>query len=272
MEWKLKFWGVRGSFPTGQSSVARHTSCVEIDLGDGHSIFFDAGTGIHQATLNREFKKISICLSHFHWDHIQGFPFLNGLHQPSMQIEIISGFSDVFERLSVLFDERFHPVPADFLKERVSFKVLEPGQFFDISKDLKLSLAPLNHPGLSFAFRVEGKTSHFVYATDSDYDPVTIEAEKLLRQADYVILDSQFLVGDSFSKAHYGHSSFKHAIDVAARLRVRNAILYHFDPNYSDEELFLMEAQALDYTRKSYGDDGPKIILAREGEEIQLPL
>jgi len=272
MEFSLKFWGVRGSFPSGNSQIAKHTSCVELDLGEGHSVFFDAGTGLHPATLNRKFKKLSICLSHFHWDHIQGFPFLNGLHQNEMEIEIISGFPDAFERLSVLFDERFHPVPADFLKDRVTFRIMEPGQSLALPRDLKLSLAPLNHPGISFAFRLDGKLSNFVYATDSDYDPVTIEAEKLLRQADYVVMDSQFLVGDSFSKAHYGHASFKHSIDVAARHRVRHSILYHFDPNYSDEEIFLMEAQALDYSRKTYGDEGPKIILAREDQGLQIPL
>jgi len=272
VEAELCFWGVRGSLPVGQSQIAAHTSCVELALSPDTSIFFDAGTGIHQAMKKRTLKKLILCLSHFHWDHIQGFPFLEGLYQGEMEIEVISGFRDTFERLSVLFDERFFPVPAEFLKDRIKFKFLETGQKYSVSDSLSLQLAPLNHPGTSYAFRVEGGMSSFVYATDSDYDPVTIEADKLLRQAEYVVMDSQFLVGDSISKAHYGHSSFKRTLDVAAHSRIRNCILFHFDPNYSDEEIFLMEAQAADYLRSVYGAEGPQIILAKEGLKLKVPL
>jgi len=272
VEKNLRFWGVRGSFPAGHSKIASHTSCVELEINPDHSVFFDLGTGIHRATRDRTFKKVTVCLSHFHWDHIQGLPFMNGLYESAPEIEIVSGFGDALERLSVLFDERFHPVPADFLKERIRFRFLETGQAYDLGEGLRVSLAPLNHPGISFAFRVQGEMSNLVYATDSDYEPVTVESEKLLRQAENVIMDSQFLVGDSLMKAHYGHSSFKHTIDVAARLRIRHCLLFHFDPQYSDEELFLLEAQAQDYVRETYGTEGPKVILAREDVPLKVTL
>ncbi len=273
MEYALNFWGVRGSFPGTNSKVAQHTSCVELTMGAGHSVFFDAGTGLFAATQKREFKKLSLCLSHFHWDHIQGFPFLNGLYEKdSFEIEIISGFRDTMDRLQVLFDERFYPVAGDFMRSRVKFKFMEVGQTLSLAPDIQLKLAPLNHPGTSFAFRLQGPTSSFVYGTDSDYAPVTLEAEKLLQQADVAVMDSQFLVGDSLAKAHYGHSSFKHTIDVAARLRVRDCILFHFDPSYTDEEIFLMEAQAQNYVRSTYGQEGPQVSMAREDRGIKISL
>ncbi len=271
MEAKLKFWGVRGSLSGTQSNWGSHTSCVEVEISKEHSLFFDAGTGIHAASQNRKFKKISLCISHFHWDHIQGLPFLEGIYDDRFELEIISGFKDTQERLELLFDGRFHPVPADFLKDRVKLKVLAPGEIMMVG-ELQLSLAPLNHPGTSYAFRLQGEMGHFVYATDSDYDPVTLEAEKILKQSEFVVMDSQFLAGDAIKKSHYGHSSFKHSIDVAARLACRNVLLYHFDPSYSDEKLKAMEQQSIDYTKSVYGAHGPQVQMAREGLEISLGL
>ena len=47
-EIRLKFWGVRGSYPTvdqASSKVGGNTSCVEVQV-DGRRLIFDAGTGI----------------------------------------------------------------------------------------------------------------------------------------------------------------------------------------------------------------------------------
>lgn len=272
MERRVKFWGVRGSLSAGPSQVATQTSCVELEVTPTHSIFFDAGSGIHAASQNRKFEKLTLCLSHFHWDHIQGFPFIEGLYDGKFKIEIFSGFRDTKERLQVLFDERFFPVAGDFLVDRIQFHFLEAGQEVNVAEGLKLALAPLNHPGTSHAFRIRGEMSSFVFATDSDYDPLTLQAEKLFENAEYLVVDSQFLIGDSISKAHYGHSSFKRSIDVAARTRSRNCVLFHYDPKYSDEELFLMEAQALDYVRTSFGERGPNIILSKDGLTLNVPL
>ncbi len=45
---RIKFWGVRGSYPTVDPAtlgVGGNTSCVEVDV-DGRRLIFDAGTGI----------------------------------------------------------------------------------------------------------------------------------------------------------------------------------------------------------------------------------
>ena len=44
----IKFWGVRGSFPTpdrDKIQVGGHSSCVEIRTADNELIIFDMGTG-----------------------------------------------------------------------------------------------------------------------------------------------------------------------------------------------------------------------------------
>ena len=50
-DFKLKFRGVRGSFPVADKKFLQYggnTSCVEVNAG-GHTIILDAGTGIVKA-------------------------------------------------------------------------------------------------------------------------------------------------------------------------------------------------------------------------------
>src|SRR5712675_1169034 len=80
---RLKFWGVRGSIAVPGVGTLRYggnTTCVEL-RADDEIIVLDAGTGIRAlgAALEKEFGsrsiKLSLLLTHMHWDNIQGFPF-----------------------------------------------------------------------------------------------------------------------------------------------------------------------------------------------------
>ena len=79
---QIKFWGVRGSIPSGNpetAGVGGNTTCVEIRCGD-ELIIIDAGTGVRNlgTALMKEMPiKGTILFSHLHWDHIQGFPFFS---------------------------------------------------------------------------------------------------------------------------------------------------------------------------------------------------
>ncbi|TVQ78597.1 MAG: MBL fold metallo-hydrolase [Bradymonadales bacterium] len=265
----LRFWGVRGSLSSNASLVGSHTSCVELEFSEGISFIFDAGSGIRDAGVDREFKRITLFISHFHWDHIQGLPFFPTLIYSDTPIEIISCFEDTHQRLATLFDPRFHPVPLENYLNKIKISLLKEGETIE-REGLKIQCARLNHPGDSFAFRVESPRLSFVYATDSDYDPLPDPAKEVFQGADIAVVDSQYLVGDSLKKAGYGHSSFKRALDVCAEHQVRSTYLFHFDPSYSDEKLEDLERQAIDYVQKAYETSGPKVQLAREGRDQKI--
>lgn len=59
-----------------------NTSCVEVDCGSKDYILCDAGTGLRDFSswvmpeLSGQSGVFHILISHCHWDHIQGFPFL----------------------------------------------------------------------------------------------------------------------------------------------------------------------------------------------------
>src|SRR5829696_576034 len=85
-EWsvKLRFWGVRGSVPWAIPAAIGHgcnTPCLEItDEATGGTLIIDAGSGIVGPP-----RDLSVLLTHYHWDHLQGLPFLSQLYAPGWQ-------------------------------------------------------------------------------------------------------------------------------------------------------------------------------------------
>ena len=79
---KIKFWGVRGSIASPGPNTVRYggnTTCIEIRTDNNELIILDAGTGIFplSQTLLAEMPLTSnVLITHSHWDHIQGLPFL----------------------------------------------------------------------------------------------------------------------------------------------------------------------------------------------------
>ena len=103
-EFKIKFRGVRGSYPIADKNYLEYggnTSCVEVQV-NGHLIILDAGTGLINlgndlmekyiaSNINpheREPIKATILISHIHQDHIQGFTFFRPLHIPSSILNV----------------------------------------------------------------------------------------------------------------------------------------------------------------------------------------
>ncbi len=91
---KVTFYGTRGSTPVPEKDYVQfggNTSCIMLTMDSGHTVLFDAGTGIRNLDsdlietsheqplsfpdLDIPVNDITIILSHTHWDHIQGFLF-----------------------------------------------------------------------------------------------------------------------------------------------------------------------------------------------------
>ena len=103
-EFKVKFRGVRGSYPIADAAFLKYggnTSCVQVNVG-GHLVILDAGTGlinigndlmkqyIMSATKQNDRTPVNavVLISHIHQDHLQGFTFFRPLHIPSSEINV----------------------------------------------------------------------------------------------------------------------------------------------------------------------------------------
>ena len=89
----ITFYGVRGSTAVPGPDTAKYggnTSCVHIELENGHDLILDAGTGIRLLgqKLAKKSTPANILLSHGHWDHVQGYPFFEPIYQPDRIINV----------------------------------------------------------------------------------------------------------------------------------------------------------------------------------------
>lgn len=144
-EFKVKFRGVRGSYPIAHKDYLKYggnTSCVEVNVG-GHLIILDAGTGLidlgnelmkeHIASgtnpYDRKPVKATLLLSHIHQDHIQGFTFFRPSHIATTKLSVF-GATDYNETLAdelaqLLFTKSF---PLDLGDIAASLNIFDLGE------------------------------------------------------------------------------------------------------------------------------------------------
>lgn len=128
-EFKIKFRGVRGSYPIAKSEFLKYggnTACVEVHVG-GQLIILDAGTGLIELgndllqehinssldKANRKKIKAVMLLSHIHQDHIQGFTFFRPIHLSSTILNVFGNCDfeeDLAQELSTLLFNKSFPL------------------------------------------------------------------------------------------------------------------------------------------------------------------
>jgi phosphoribosyl 1,2-cyclic phosphodiesterase len=246
----VRFLGVRGSIATPGMAAGGNTSCVEVVAGDTR-IILDAGTGLR--TLGNERmqhgpRHSTILLSHLHWDHVAGLQFFTPIYVPGHRVEIASGPNGVMSHdaaIRALFKAPFFPVDFDDLAGAVSTRELRGAHDrFEIG-DITVTMARLNHPDPVYGYRLDHAGQSIVYATDTEhFSCVDPTLKKLAAGADILIYDSQYSPEDYPSKVGWGHSTWAAGAELARAAGVPQLVMFHHDPNRSDEQLAALEADA----------------------------
>ncbi|MEK7863225.1 MAG: MBL fold metallo-hydrolase [Chloroflexota bacterium] len=274
----IRFWGTRGSIPTPGPSTVRYggnTSCVEVRDSSGALLVLDAGTGLRELGINlmgangsRPFT-IDLLLSHLHWDHIQGIPFFRPAFVPNstMRIRGPRQSRSMKELLGMGMDDPFFPVDLDDLPATLDIGELEDGCDERIGP-YRVRAAGIFHPAPSLAYRIEADGRSLVYATDTEdqFSGKPNPVIPLAEGADTLIHDAQYLQSDF--KPTWGHSTIDAAIEVAARAKVKRLILYHHDPDRSDDALDHIGRDAQRAGRERLA--GLEVLVAREGLELEV--
>ena len=293
---KVKFWGVRGSIPSpGPETVyyGGNTSCVEV-RADDELIILDAGTGIRH--LGQELKKefggkplrITILVSHTHWDHIQGFPFFAPAYDPKNKVRILAfeGPRKGLEAtLSIQMESPYFPISIQEMPGNIQFEELKSMEF-DIGP-VHVKAAFMNHPGVCVGYRLftsAGSVAYFpdnelfgrMRAEDTERSPESREfarkQDEKLREfisgADVVISDAQYDANEYPHHIGWGHSCADDVVGLALKSNVKQLFLFHHDPDHTDAHI----AQMLASARKQVVDvDGDlRVEAAREGSEVVL--
>jgi phosphoribosyl 1,2-cyclic phosphodiesterase len=274
---KVRFWGTRGSIPTPGPSTVRYggnTACVEVRDRSGSLLVLDAGTGLRELGValvkdgaSAQPLGVDLLLSHLHWDHIQGIPFFRPAYdsRTALRIRGPKQSRTMRDLLGLGMDAPFFPVDLDELPARIEVSELDDGSDVQIGH-FRVRAASIFHPAPALAYRLEADARSLVYATDTE-DPFSGKANPvvaLAAGADLLIHDAQF-VEDDF-KPTWGHSTIASAIDVAGKAKVKRLVLYHHDPDRSDDALDRIADQA----RRSSKEHGIEIVVAREGMELEV--
>ena len=251
-----------------------NTACVEVK-SLGNELIFDAGTGIRVLGKSQNVPKdlkFNLFFTHFHWDHIQGLPFFDAAYNPNSEFNIYSPVENTKEYLEKQMTQPYYPVPFTALTKNMNFMQLVPGNTINIG-DTQIVCCPMSHPGTSYSYAVIENNKKFVFATDvelrsQDFDSSPV-MEKVFKDADCLVIDSQYTAEEAYRKQNWGHSAFCYAVDFAVHWGIKHVYLFHHEPTYDDKKLYSI-VQAARWYAQYIAHNDMTIELAEEGMEIQL--
>jgi len=285
---RIRFWGTRGSIPKPGPDTVRYggnTSCVEVRSASGALILLDCGTGAHgfgQALVAERDgpRRGHIFISHTHWDHIQGLPFLAPLFDRDFEWDIYGprGLGpSIRETLAGQMQYTYFPITIEQFAAKVRYHDLVEGKV-EID-DVRVSAHYMNHPALTLGYRIEADGASLVYATDHEpHSPALARGERPAQSADEIhyagfvagadllIHDAQFTLGEYEKHLGWGHSPVEFAVDVAAASGVRRLALYHHDPTRTDAGV----DELVTLARRRAAGAGLDVFGAAEGLVIEL--
>lgn len=270
----LKFWGVRGSIPSPGPETVRYggnTACIELRIDD-QIFILDAGSGLRNLgtalLLEDRPLQLTFLFSHTHWDHIQGLPFFMPAYNAKNTIALY-GANDLRNILSGQMQPNYFPLKLDDVTAEISFHSLETG-----SQDVQgipVEVFRLNHPGMTLGFRFKIGNTEIVYISDNEPADVDLPADPLLsfvKDADILIHDAQYTPEEYPDHLGWGHSPFTFPLELAIAAQVKKLVLFHHDPQHSDDEVDTILARA----RQMCADRSSslEVIAASEGLTIEL--
>ena len=276
----LRFLGVRGSTPAPGADFVRyggHTSCLAVAHGsEPPSLLLDAGTGIRRASAlwGDEPFRGSIVLSHLHWDHVHGLPFFSAADADGARTTVYlpdqGNGSNPLEVLARGMSPPHFPVRPDGLRGTWSFVGLDPGSL-DIG-GFTVMVEEIPHKGgRTYGVRVSDAGSSFAYLPDhcpSDLGPgpdglgeYHAAALALVEGARVLVHDAQFTQAEMAQKSYLGHASAEYAVELGRRGGVEHVVLFHHQPDRTDDEL--------DVVATSWGDS-PRVTVATESTVLEF--
>lgn len=253
----VRFWGVRGSFPTLENNKMRfggNTSCVEMNI-DNKILIFDGGTGIQRLGKNLQNKNIraDIFITHLHWDHIQGLPFFNPFFNSENIFNIYGQ-----DKNNITFEEAikgimkypYSPITWDDFSAKTNFISIKENSKINIGNNIIVKTIETDHPDGCIAYKVEYKNISCCYITDLEHtEKVDNKIKNFVKDSNLLIYDSnyteeEYLGLNNNSKIGWGHSTWEKGVKLANEANIKELILFHHNPERSDDELYLIENMA----------------------------
>jgi phosphoribosyl 1,2-cyclic phosphodiesterase len=242
-----------------------------VQCGDRWFIF-DAGSGLRALgahLLEQGVQKASLLFSHFHWDHIQGFPFFAAAYQPSFQLDLYAGNlylsqSNIQKALAGQMASPYFPVSPDVFKASIQHHDFQAGVRLEFDDGISAKTFMLNHPQGSTAYRLEHDGRSVCYVTDVEHQPGRLDDAlvRFLKGADLVIYDCTYSDENFLQHLGWGHSTWQEGVRLCQAANAKQLAIFHHDPENTDTAMDTITARASALWSGAF--------VAREGQVLTL--
>lgn len=247
---KIIFLGTNGWYTT----PAGNTACVLIDSEEGY-VIFDAGNGFYQIDeYIKEDKPISLFISHFHLDHVNGLHILNKFSF-AQGIDVYVG-----EGRSKDFTTLVHPPYTIGIDPKGKYHLPTEIRLHEVAEGRHTKPFPLFCKKLYHAYddhgyqiELEGKT--IAYSGDTG---IGENSYALFQNVDMLIHECASEDGE---KSSWGHTGPLETAQLAKDVGVKQLVLTHFDAT---------DPKSREKSERKAREVFPKTIAAKDGMILTL--
>lgn len=270
----IKFYGARGSIPVSSRATQKYggnTTCLYIESTSGEVVIIDAGSGIRELgpeLIKNKKDEIHLIFTHYHWDHIQGFPFFGPIYFKNTVMKIYGPAKEVGVKKALAYQMNlpYFPTNLSLLPSKFVFKELK--NRIKIG-NLQIQTISNNHPNYTKGLKFTENNKSIAFLTDNELfaQNQNTPYEKFINfveGADILIHDAQYTDEMYKLKVGWGHSTYSQVMKLAKDGGIKNIIFTHHDPFSSDEII----DKILQIFKKDF--PGHNIKAATEGMVINL--
>lgn len=242
-EYKLYCLGCRGSHPVFGAQYLEfggQTSCYVIKCED-YAMVIDCGTGLYEAReLLSDCEIVDVFLTHIHYDHVLGLLDFN-VFPKNARVSFYAAFKNWFgaDTISEFYRKPFWPIQP-WLGPLC--EIPQDGTPCNMGKGVVVQNYPAAHPDNASVFLVHlGDKSVAVMFDCEKADSIPFD---LVENCDLLLYDGMYENETYAERVGWGHSTWQEGCRLAREARVKKLIITHHDPDFSDEELRVLELEA----------------------------